>query len=227
MTSRILVIDDDLKLCNMIKKYGEKHDYYVRYVCTISDALELLEAEYFDIITLDIELEEENGLESLSLIKKKFDGPVLFVSCIIDADVILRGLQLGADDYLSKPFSFKELYLRIERNIKKASQYRISHIYDYKIDEIKHLVEFDTHKTELSENALKILLILLRNPNKIVSREEIYDTVWGAAYEKNTTRVIDAHISNIRKSINDSRLRSVRGKGYIFDTGYVFNDEKE
>ncbi len=227
MRNKILVIDDDLKLCAKIKKYGEYNNYCIKCVHTINDTLKLLETEYFDLITLDIELGKENGLDSLLLIKDKYDGPILFVSCIIDADVILRGLQLGADDYLSKPFSFQELYLRIDRNINKTVQYRISQIYDYKIDEIRHIVEFAEVKSKLSENAIKILLILLRNPNKIISREEIYNKVWGAKFEKNTTRVIDAHVSSIRKTVNDSRLRSVRGKGYIFDTEYVFNNEKK
>lgn len=215
--SRILVIDDNIKMCKLIKMFGEKqYNYTVDYALNIKQAEELLVDNAYNLITLDIELENENGLEQISNIRKSFSGPIVFVSCICDIETIIEGFNKGADDYVTKPFDLNELYLRINRSIIRSQTYVTKQVENYTIDTIKNQVFLDDNLLELSEIATKILILLLERKNEIVTREEIFKTVWGSDYTY-STRVIDTHISYIRKETNDVRIRSIRGKGYSFE----------
>lgn len=215
--ARILVIDDNLKMCKLIKMFGERqYNYKVDYALNIKEAEALLTKHNYNVITLDIELEEDNGLIQISNIRKLFSGPILFVSCICDIETIIEGFNKGADDYVTKPFDLKELYVRINRSIIRAQTYATKQIVEYTIDSIKNQVYLDGRRLELSDIATKILIVLLERMNEIVTREEIFKAVWNSEYTY-STRVIDTHISYIRKETNDVRIRSIRGKGYTFE----------
>lgn len=217
MNSKILVIDDNLKMCKLIKMFGEKqYDYQIDYALNIKDAISLLEENIYSVVTLDIELENDSGLQQIGKLRDLFSGPILFVSCVCDIETIIEGFNKGADDYITKPFDLNELFLRINRSLIRSQTYPLKQVEDYKIDSIKNEVYLDGHKLNLSEIATKILIILLENKNHSVAREEIFKAVWGSDYTY-STRVIDTHISYIRKETNDIRIRSIRGKGYSFE----------
>lgn len=216
--SRILVIDDNLKMCKLIKMFGESQfSYTVDYALTIEDAIALIEKYEYNVITLDIELENENGLVKITELRDFFSGPILFVSCVCDIETIIEGFNKGADDYITKPFDLNELYLRIERSIIRSSSYLIKHILNYKVDTIKNKVYLNDQELDLSEIATKILILLLENKDSLLTREQIFQEVWDSSYTY-STRVIDTHISFIRKETNDIRIKSVRGKGYRFES---------
>lgn len=213
----ILVIDDNHKICSLIKKYGEKKfGYDIEVAYTIDSAIEELKSNIYDLITLDIELENENGLEAIEEIKKYFTGPVLFVSCLDDIKSILSGFDKGADDYITKPFNIDELFYRIKRSIERTKKTSLLTIENYKIDNIKNEVYMDDRKLELNEYSAKILIFLLQNKGEPQSRNDIFNSVWESNYTF-STRVIDTYISLIRKETNDPRIRSVRNTGYVFE----------
>lgn len=218
MQSRILVIDDNNKMCNLIKAFGEqKYGYQIDTANTICQAIELITTNDYKLITLDIELENENGLDEIGTLRQYFEAPILFVSCVSETESIIKGFNSGADDYIVKPFNMDELFLRIARSIERADTYLMLKIENYTIDEYKNEVYLEGRKLELSEVATKVLILLLKNKNTVVTREEIFTEVWEASYTY-STRVIDTHISYIRKETNDIRIRSVRSRGYIFET---------
>lgn len=165
---------------------------------------------------MDIELEHENGLDKINEIKQYFDGPIIFVSCINETEKIVEGFNKGADDYITKPFDLNELYLRIERSITRDKTYRLINIDCYKIDEVKKIVYMNEEQLDLSEIASQILIFLLKNKGQVVTREQIFKEVWEAEYDF-STRVIDTHISYIRRVTNDVRIKSIRSKGYKFE----------
>ncbi len=218
MANSILVIDDNNKMCNLIKAYGEKkYQYNIDTVNTISDAIKLIKKNDYKLITLDIELENENGLIEITTLKRYFVGPILFVSCVSDTENIISGFNKGADDYVTKPFNMDELFLRIARSIERSGTYIKLKIENYTIDEYKNEVFLDERLLSLSEIATKVLICILKNKNKVVTREQIFAEVWEGNYTY-STRVIDTHISYIRKETNDVRIRSIRSRGYTFET---------
>lgn len=215
---KILVIDDNSKICALIKEYGESsYSYHIDTANSVKRGLEMMRTTTYHLVTLDIELEDENGLEMISELSNYFSGPIIFVSCISDIESIIKGLKAGGDDYITKPFDLDELFLRITRSLSRADITREYKIENYKIDEIRNIVWLDGREIKLSEVATKILILLLKEKNNIISREMIYKTIWGNNFTYNL-RVIDTHISFIRKETNDGRIRAIRSKGYTFET---------
>ncbi|WOO86814.1 response regulator transcription factor [Mollicutes bacterium LVI A0039] len=216
--SKILVIDDSKKICMLIQEYGEaKYGYEVDTVGSIDAAIEKMKSTVYHLITLDIELEDENGLESVDRIKSNFSGPIIFVSCINSIETIIAGLQAGGDDYITKPFDLEELYLRINRSLSRRNISNKIEIENYEIDEIRNVIWLDGRELKLSDVAKKILTLLLKEKDTIIAREDIYTKVWGNDFTYNY-RLIDTHISLIRKETGDARLCAKRSKGYVFDT---------
>lgn len=216
--TKVLVVDDNNEICILIKKFGEKSfNYRFDIANSVDQAIELIKENSYQLITLDIELGDESGLDRIIDIKKYFGGPIIFLSCIDNIDAVVDGLKKGADDYVTKPFDFDELFLRINRSLVRAGSYRIIEVADYKIDEIKYIVEKNGVELNLSEIATKILILLLKNKNTILTREKIFKAIWETDYTY-STRVIDTHISYIRKETEDGRIRSIRGKGYCFES---------
>lgn len=211
------MIDDDRSICELIADYGQK---YTRYEidCAVNSqmALEKIKVYNYDLILLDIELKNESGLDIITSIKERFLGPILYVSCHGDRNTVISGLKLGADDYIVKPFDFEELFLRIDRSLERSGVLKLVEIENYTINTVNNEVTKDGKKLDLGDVAAEILILILRNKNQVVSREMISNSVWGVAYEYNT-RVIDTHLSVIRKETMDGRIRTKRGVGYIFE----------
>ncbi|WOO88013.1 response regulator transcription factor [Mollicutes bacterium LVI A0039] len=216
--NKILTIDDNIKISKLIKQYGEKkYNYHVDTARTIDEAFSKLKSNQYDLITLDIELQEDNGLERISDVKEIFEGPIIFVSCNTEVETIVEGLEKGADDYITKPFDLDELCLRIQRSLERVTTYQNLVVEEYVIDEIKNKIWLNDRELKLSQIATRIFILLLKEKNNVISREEIFTKVWNQNYSY-STRVIDTHISYIRKETNDVRIRSIRAKGYTFTT---------
>ncbi len=216
--TKVLVVDDNREICSLIKKFGERSfNYSITVAHTINEAIDELKKNSYQIITLDIEFEDESGLERIVDIKRYFGGPIIFLSCIDTIESIVEGLKKGADDYITKPFDLDELFLRINRSLVRAGSYRILEVENYKIDEIKNIVTQNDIQLDLSDIATRILIMLLKNKDTVLTREKIFKAIWETDYTY-STRVIDTHISHIRKETEDGRIRSIRGKGYCFET---------
>lgn len=214
---KILVVDDNQVFCQSVTKYLTlKEHAECEYALSKDEALDKIKAKNFDLITLDIEMGPDNGIELLAIIREYYQGPIIFLSCISDIKVRVKSLKQGGDDYLMKPFAMEELVVRAEKLIQRYEPTHIERYGDYVLDILNKKAKYKDMELELYENAFNVLRLLLNNENKVLSREYIYSQIWNSSY-KYSSRVIDIAIVQIRQQTVDSHIKSVRGVGYVYE----------
>lgn len=219
----ILLIEDDKRISDFVIKGLEENGFSVTLAITGEIAREMVSENEWDIILMDIMLPGIDGIQLTKLIRfKKNHTPILVLSALDDADDKVAALDSGADDYLVKPFHFKELISRINAltrrtkfNYKEKEQVYICHNLKVNLDE--HSVFQNENPIDLSPREYKLLLFLLENKNKVVSRTQILNAVWGINYDNNTN-VVDVYISYLRNKINENQhkfIHTIKGTGYM------------
>lgn len=216
---RIALVEDEVDLSNLIKTYLEKSSYQVITFYNGQDALNYIESDnQINLWILDIMLGDEiSGYDIIKKIhEKNADVPVIFTSARDqDLDKII-GLELGSDDYITKPYSPKELVLRVNNMIKRVYKDKEkSHIQylDYEIDPERRLVFENNKEIKLTTLEFDLLLLLINNKNKSFSRDEILNSVWGDDYF-GSDRVVDDLIRRLRKKMKKLNVNTVYGYGY-------------
>lgn len=226
---KILLIEDDLDICEIIKLYLSKTKYSVSVVNTAEEALETVEVQNYDLILLDIMLPDINGVELCKKLRKNIYSPIIFISCIDDDGTVVKALETGGDDYLVKPFNNSILIARIEANLRRVeierkniSKKNIIDFKDFIIEPKKHLIIKNNKEIYLTPIEFKILIFMIENPNRILTLEEIYEKIWKEkSYDD--VRTVKVHVSNLRKKIeqdasNPVYIQTIRRTGYIFKT---------
>ena len=216
--AHILVVDDDEGIRTLVKKYLNENNYLVTTANSAEDAFEKIQIIKFDLIILDIMMPGKSGLEFIKENQKKLDTPVILLTAKGEADERVEGLEVGADDYLPKPFEPKELILRIQniiRKTKKSDQKRVIQFENIKIDLNKQLIIKKNVEYKINNTEKKILEKMINNPGKTFSREDI-----GILTELDKERSIDVIITRLRKKIeidpkNPKFLQTIRGAGYV------------
>ena len=216
--AHILVVDDDEGIRTLVKKYLNENGYLVTTANSAEDAFEKIQIIKFDLIILDIMMPGKSGLEFIKENQKKLDTPVILLTAKGEADERVEGLEVGADDYLPKPFEPKELLLRIQniiRKTKKSDQKRVIQFENIKIDLNKQLIIRKNTEYKINNTEKKILEKMINNPGKTFSREDI-----GILTELDKERSIDVIITRLRKKIeidpkNPKFLQTIRGAGYV------------
>ena len=216
--AHILVVDDDEGIRTLVKKYLNENNYLVTTANSAEDAFEKIQIIKFDLIILDIMMPGKSGLEFIKENQKKLDTPVILLTAKGEADERVEGLEVGADDYLPKPFEPKELILRIQniiRKTKKNNQKRVIQFENIKIDLNKQLIVKKNTEYKINNTEKKILEKMINNPGKTFSREDI-----GILTELDKERSIDVIITRLRKKIeidpkNPKFLQTIRGAGYV------------
>ena len=216
--AHILVVDDDEGIRTLVKKYLNENNYLVTTASSAEDAFEKIQIIKFDLIILDIMMPGKSGLEFIKENQKKLDTPVILLTAKGEADERVEGLEVGADDYLPKPFEPKELILRIQNIIqktKKSDQKRVIQFENIKIDLNKQLIIKKNTEYKINNTEKKILEKMINNPGKTFSREDI-----GILTELDKERSIDVIITRLRKKIeidpkNPKFLQTIRGAGYV------------
>ena len=216
--AHILVVDDDEGIRTLVKKYLNENNYLVTTANSAEDAFEKIQIIKFDLIILDIMMPGKSGLEFIKENQKKLDTPVILLTAKGEADERVEGLEVGADDYLPKPFEPKELILRIQNIIqktKKSDQKRVIQFENIKIDLNKQLIVKKNTEYKINNTEKKILEKMINNPGKTFSREDI-----GILTELDKERSIDVIITRLRKQIeidpkNPKFLQTIRGAGYV------------
>ena len=214
---RILVVDDEKKIREVIKTYAEFEGHEVVEAVDGIDAIEKVKENDFDVIVMDIMMPRLDGFSSYKEIKKIKDIPVLMLSARGEEYDKLFGFEIGIDDYVTKPFSPKELMARlnviVNRNNKTTNNDNLI-FQGLKIDLGGRVVFVDGEKIDLTPKEYDLLVFLVKNENIALSRETLLNKVWG--YD----RTVDTHIKMLRNSIKDYRkfIVTVRGVGYKFDT---------
>lgn len=219
---KILVVDDEEDIVYMIKEYLERQGYLVYTAYNAREALEKLKYE-IDLILLDVMMPDINGYELCLKIRDKVRGPIIFLTAKVNGEDIVQGLESGGDDYLTKPFSLKELKARITSHLRREARQletpkRILCHKNCIIDLSGELVEVNGKNINLTKKEFEIISFLVKHKGQIFSKEQIYEKIWGYDGE-GESRTITEHIKNIRKKINDSGeteeyIATVWGIGY-------------
>ena len=216
--AHILVVDDDDGIRLLVKKYLNENNFLVTTADSAENASEKIKIIKFDLIILDIMMPGKNGLEFIQENKKGLDTPIILLTAKSETSERVEGLEIGADDYLPKPFEPKELILRIKNILNKTiktEQIRVIEFANIKIDLNKLLIIKNSKELKIN-NAEKIILEkMINNPGKTFSRENI-----GRVIDLNKERSIDVIITRLRKKIeidpkNPKFLQTIRGAGYV------------
>ncbi len=217
MNHKILIIEDDENIQLGLKKAFERETYDVVQAFDGEDGVFLAKTENPDLIILDIMMPFMNGFEVISELRSDgSDTPIIVLSARVETQDKVRGLKLGADDYMEKPFALEELLARVYRKIGISIKEEYSFgdcIYSHKVSTLK----IEEKIIDLSGKEIKLLEFLLKRDGQIVSREQIIAAVWGSDYE-GTDRTVDNFILGLRKKIGKEHLLTVRGLGYRFVT---------
>ena len=216
--AHILVVDDDDGIRTLVKKYLNENNFLVTTASNAEDASEKIKIVNFDLIILDIMMPGKSGLDFLKQNKKKLQTPIILLTAKGEPNERIEGLEIGADDYLPKPFEPKELILRIKNIIEKTKshdQLRIVDFKNIKIDLNKQLILRNKKEFKINTTEKKILEKMISNPGKTFSREDI-----GLIIDLNKERSIDVIITRLRKKIeidpkNPKFLQTIRGVGYV------------
>ncbi|WP_209123508.1 response regulator transcription factor [Alkalihalobacillus sp. BA299] len=228
MTNRkILVVDDDEVINEVISLYLEKERFQVIRAENGTEVMTLVKKEQPDLIILDILLPDSDGVEICRELRKFTEIPILFVSCKNDEMDKVLGLGVGGDDYITKPFSPKELVARVKAHLRRSQSVDLSEekgevlLYDtMKIDIMGRTVEVSGKDVSLTATEYELLCQLARHPNRVFSMEELYQLLWKAD-SNGEVKTITVHISNLRKKIEQKPTKprfilTVRGGGYKF-----------
>lgn len=226
-TKRILVIDDEIKIVEVIKSYLENSGYQVYTASKGEEGLALFEQTHPSLIILDLMLPDLSGEEICSRLRKKSRIPIIMLTAKVEEMDIINGLDLGADDYVTKPFSPRQLVARIEALLRRTGEDAapLASIMSFFNDDL--VIDYHSHEVKkngvvvgLTPNEFKMLLTLLKYPQKVFTRDELIRMVIGEDFE-GYDRIIDTHIKNLRQKIEtDSRnpryILTVHGVGYKF-----------
>ena len=216
--AHILVVDDDDGIRSLVKKYLNENNFLVTTANSAEDASEKIKIIKFDLIILDIMMPGKDGLEFIKDNKKKLESPIILLTAKGETSERVKGLEMGADDYLAKPFEPKELILRIKNILNKTiktEQIRIIEFANVKIDLNKLLIINNDNEFKINNTEKTILEKMINNPGKTFSREDI-----GQLIELDKERSIDVIITRLRKKIeinpkNPKFLQTMRGAGYV------------
>lgn len=220
VTLKLLLVEDDVVIVNKLTEFLQGEGFEVYSTDTQKGALQLLETQDFDIALLDISLTEGNGYSLCMQIKAAKDMPVIFVSASGDEYSVVAGLDMGADDYISKPFRPRELLSRIRSVLRRSGKAQaVLEVGDIKVDTVKGLVTKGGREIFLSALEYRIFLVFLSNRGKVLSRQKLLEEVWDIGGEFVNDNTLTVYIKRIREKLEDDPrnpaiIKTVRGLGY-------------
>mgnify|MGYP002579858797 FL=1 len=226
---KILVVDDEKSIVKGIKFSLEQDDMKVEVAYDGETALELAKANHYDMILLDIMLPGFSGLEVCQMIREFSDVPIIMLTAKGDDMDKILGLEYGADDYITKPFNILEVKARIKaifrrnnRNVPEQENQKVIETKGLKIDVDSRRVYIDDKEVNLTAKEFELVYLLVSNPNKVYSREQLLKTIWGPSYPGDA-RTVDVHVRRLREKIeaNPSEPKYVHtkwGVGYYYQS---------
>ena len=227
MTTPVLLVDDDIKLGELLRSYLSNHGFGLTVCTTIQEGLRTLRAHEFDLVLLDIMLPDGDGLEACKKVRANSSVPIIMLTARgADEDKII-GLELGADDYLAKPFNPRELVARVKAVLRRKGTVRQEDIAtieytDFYLNPSTQIVKVAGNPLELTSAEFRLLKVLASNPGHVFTRERLMDLVQGRDFD-GIDRSIDVHISRLRNKMeedpkNPKWIKTVWGAGYRFQT---------
>lgn len=216
---RLLIVDDDLHLRKLVRTYAQLEQFQCEEATNGQEALKLLDAHPFDLVVLDVMMPGLSGFETLTQIRKTSQVPVIMLTARSEEYDKLLGFKLGVDDYVSKPFSPKELMARIGAVLKRSnSPNRTLTFGELSISPESRNVTLRGQNISLSPKEFDLLLKLAQNERIVLSREQLLETIWGYSY-CGDSRTVDTHVKSLRDHLGDYRnvIQTVWGVGYKFE----------
>ena len=221
--SRILIVDDEANIRDLIKKYAKFENYEVDEATNGMEAIEKVDNNQYDIIIMDVMMPELDGFSAIKEIRKKYDIPMIVLSARGEEYDRLHGFDLGIDDYVVKPFSPKELLMRVSAilaryNSKGTKNNNLWQYKDLKIDDNARIVYVNNNRIEMTPKEYNLLMYLINNENKVVTREQLLSQIWGYDFFGDD-RTLDTHMKLLRKKLGEygQCIVTLRGVGYRFE----------
>ena len=218
---RILLAEDDVNLNKIVTRYLEKEGYLVFSASNGDDALDIWFDQSIDLSILDVMMPGLDGWELLEEIRRDSDNPVIMLTARRDEEDRLHGFELGTDDYITKPFSSRELLMRVKALLKRSgrlSQKEIVELPGIKLDNKAKSVITSSGTAELSAREYELMVYFIDNRGQALTRMQLLDRIWGYEYTGDT-RVLDTTIKRLRKKLGDCGdcIKTIRGIGYKFE----------
>jgi DNA-binding response OmpR family regulator len=223
---KILVVDDEKNICDLLRMYLEKEGYSVVMAHNGVDAVSMFNSENPDLVLLDIMLPQLDGWQVCREIRKLSEKPIIMLTAKDEVFDKVLGLELGADDYVTKPFDTKEIIARIKAVLRRTSAVKESEIKEVKYDKLSvnltnYEIKVDGVVVDTPPKELELIYYLASNPDRVFTRDQLLDDVWGFDYFGDS-RTVDVHIKRLRdklKGVSEEwELRTIWSVGYKFET---------
>jgi DNA-binding response OmpR family regulator len=224
---KILVVDDENKIIEVVESFLESRGYKVLSAPNAARAFEIFDCERIDLVLLDLMLPDMPGEDICAAIRKKSHVPIIMLTARVEEENMLRGFSVGADDYITKPFSLKTLLARVEAVLRRSVEYTLPPGKKLVYGDGDLVIDFEGRSVvkgglavSLTPNEFKILEVLAKSPNKVFTRDQLIDYALGDEFD-GFPRAIDSHIKNIRQKMEDSPknpayILTIHGVGYRF-----------
>tara|TARA_R100000541_G_scaffold301_32_gene1856 strand:- start:115391 stop:116086 length:696 start_codon:yes stop_codon:yes gene_type:complete len=219
---RILVVEDEFKTANYLRKGLSESGYLVEVALNGLDGQHLIQESEFDLIILDVMLPGIDGWQLLQIVRRKAQTPVLFLTARDAVEDRVKGLELGADDYLVKPFSYAELLARVRTLLRRGPPREVEHfrVADLELDLLRRRVSRNGERLTLTNKEFALLHLLLSREGEVLSRAQIASQVWQMNFDSDTN-VVDVAIRRLRAKVDDpyqpKLIHTVRGMGYLLE----------
>ena len=216
---KVLIVDDELLIRNVIKEYLKNEGITYDEAENGAKAIQLVEMNKYDCIIMDIMMPKVDGYSAIKEIKKISNAKIIMLSSRSEEYDKLNGFDLGIDDYVTKPFSPKELIARIKAVVRRKDEFnKILRVGTLELNELSRTITIDNNNVEFTHTQFEILCLFLKNQGIALSRENIIENIWGYTYEADD-RTIDAHIKLVRSKLGKYKdcIKTIRGVGYKFE----------
>lgn len=213
----ILLVEDNLSIVKGLEYSFKQENYILKVATSLQQATKIIENKKIQLIILDITLPDGNGLDFYENIVKKLNISTIFLTAQDDEETVVKGLNLGADDYITKPFSTKELFARINKIVLRNKKNTILNIKNIKFDMDKMIVYKNDEIIELTSLELKILHLLFLNLDKVVKRDDIIEKIWEWTGNDVNDNTVTVYLKRIRQKLDADIIITVKGIGYRID----------
>ncbi len=225
MKNKILIVDDDVNICELLRLYLQKEGYDTLIANDGNDAVKLAIKENPDLILLDIMLPSLDGWQVCREIRKTLETPIIMITAKGEVFDKILGLELGADDYVTKPFDTKEVVARVKAVLRRSNDKQKKQIEEVKYDNLRinltnYELEVSGRQIDTPPKELELIYHLASNPNRVYTRDQLLDEVWGFDYYGDS-RTVDVHVKRLREKLENISgewsLKTVWGVGYKFE----------
>lgn len=219
-TTKILLVEDDRLIIENLTEFLKGEGFEVQYAEGQEKAMRLLEEQEFDLILLDVTLEQGNGYSACTQIKSRYEIPIIFLTALDDEFSVVTGLEMGADDYISKPFRPRELVSRMRTVLRRTGRnQKMLSCQDICVDPVKGITTKKGEEVFLSALEYRLLLVFFQNRGMVMSRSMLLEEIWDIAGEYVNDNTLTVYIKRLREKIEENPqepkiIKTVRGLGY-------------